>query len=192
MINLTLDKRNGFLMYETTPKDIALAHEIFNRDFKTTNTVNNKTVYARDESRIAGILGEIVFGDYLGDKGEYVGRGNVTYDFIVNDSKRVDVKCKYRTVPPKPEFEASFFVYQGAPHFKDVDYYAFLSTITGYRYVWFCGLASKQDWLNNPKGRLWKAGEVDNTNGKRFDADTWSVFYRDLEQFTEKPLTHFG
>jgi hypothetical protein len=92
--------------------------------------------------------------------------------------------CKFRTVVPRPTFEASFFAYQGSDYYKDVDYYAFLSTITNYKIVWFCAWASKDDWLKNPKGVLWKAGQTDPTNNKTFHKDTWSVLYQHLKRFS--------
>jgi hypothetical protein len=190
MSNWFRDDSNGFIVYKTMSEDIELARKIHAQDFKKSNNLNGKTVYNREESRIAGILGEIVFGKYVGRLGVRGERGDVIYDYIVN-GKKVDVKCKFRTVPPKPTFEASFFAYQSSSHFADVDYYAFLSTIVGYEYVWFCGVVSKQEWLKNPLGRLWKAGEIDTSNGMKFQKDTWSVFYKDLGKFGTDPSACF-
>jgi hypothetical protein len=186
----TIDERNNFPVYHTCQTDVDLANRIYHDKFAQSNTLNSKTVYNRQESRIAGILGEIVFGRYLEDNYKYVGMGDVPFDFIFND-KKIDVKCKYRTVFPRTDFEASFFAYQCSSRFSQVDYYAFLSTMTDFRKFWFCGYISKKDWIKNPKGKLWKRGETDPSNKKRFDEDTWSVFYRDIPQFKADPFDCF-
>lgn len=185
-----VDERNGFLVYYTTQDDVALARKIYKDKFLSSSILNSRTVYGREESRVAGILGEIVFGHYLKNGYNFVGGGDVPFDFIFND-KKIDVKCKYRTVFPRKDFEASFFSYQGSSRFSQVDYYAFLSTMTDFRKFWFCGYVSKNNWINNPKGRLWKKGETDPSNKKRFDADTWNVFYRDIPQFKADPYDCF-
>lgn len=183
-----IDKRNGFLAYKPTRGDLDAMYAEHTRDFKNTNILNHRTVYDKEESRMAGILGEIVFQHYLGETG--VRCKNLSYDYVFN-GKKIDVKCKFRTVVPRPIFEASFFSYQADTYYKDVEYYAFLSTIRDYETVWFCAYSSKENWLHNPNGVLWKTGQIDPTNRKRFDKDTWSVFYKDLGQFTDNPYNCF-
>jgi hypothetical protein len=182
MENWTVDSRNNFLMYNTSSQDIQEMYTEYDSVFKTSNIVNGNTVYDKKESRLAGILGEIVFQHYLGNTA--VRCSNLPYDYLYQN-KKIDVKCKFRTVIPRPTFEASFFFYQSSNYFKDVDYYVFLSTITGYKTVWFCAWSDKNNWIHNPKGKLWKAGETDKTNGKVFHRDTWSVYYKDLPQLTD-------
>jgi hypothetical protein len=176
-----MDNRNGFLSYKPTREDLLVMEDEYKRDFKKSNILNTKTIYNKEESRKAGILGEIVFGKWAGLQA--VRHKGLLYDFILNNNK-IDVKCKFRTVPPRPNFEASFFSYQGAEYYKEVDYYAFLSTITNYSQVWFCAWATKDGFIKNPKGIFWKAGMVDPTNGKEFHEDTFSVFYQDLKRPT--------
>ena len=175
-----IDATNGFLAYKTTAEDLRDMRTEFEEDFEKSNVLNSKTVYDREESRMAGILGEIAFGKWAGKNG--LRKKGLLYDYIYM-GKKIDVKCKFRTVKPRPDFEASFFAYQGSPHFKEVDNYAFLSTTKGFDVVWFCGWTSKESWLNNPHGVLWKAGMTDFTNGKTFHKDTYSVLYKYLNQF---------
>lgn len=177
-----IDKRNGFLTYRTQAEDIKLANEIFARDYPESNLLNKNTVYDKKESRMAGILGEIVFSIYAGDHAKPSPERNSPYDFLV-DGKKVDVKCKMRSVIPQPHFEASFFAYQSDSYFAQVDYYAFLSTVKNFEYVWFCGYIGKDECADNPNGVLWKAGVTDPTNGKVFHKDTWSIFYRYINRF---------
>jgi hypothetical protein len=188
MANWFRDKRNGFLVYQTTDADVKKATAEFNTRFKNSNKLNSLTVYDKEESRIAGILGEIIFGLYAGKLGTRA--DNKPQDFIVN-KKLVDVKCKFRTVIPNQNFEASDFLYQNNDYSKPIEYYAFLSTISDYKYVWFCGWATHDGWWNNPKGTLWKKGQIDETNHKVFHEDTWSVFYKDLGTFSANPLDIF-
>jgi len=171
---------NGFIKYQTSQADIDKAVEEYNKNFKDSNRLNGRTVYEKEESRIAGILGEIVFGHYAGEDAQRV--YNMPYDFISGDNM-IDVKCKFRTVVPRLSYEASDFNYQNNTYSKDVTHYAFLSTITNYKYVWFCAWADRELWWHNPNGVLWKKGETDPTNRKLFHEDTWSVFYRNLNRF---------
>lgn len=186
MDNFFFDNRVGYLCYVPTQGDIVKAEKLFQSSYKN-NSLNSKTVYDRKESRIAGLLGEIAFSHYYEGRCDYVGKGNVPYDFVVHGDNRhsvnVDVKCKYRRVQPKPNFEASIYNYQCGNFFKDVDYYAFLSTSGSYEKVWFCGMINKTDLLCNPNTILWKAGQVDPTNGKVFHEDTLSIFYKYLTPF---------
>lgn len=184
--NFYIDNDTGFLAYSTTEEDVKLAESIFEQEFSTSLNLNGKTVYAKKESRMAGILGEVVFEKFANTyfdtpciKSE---RGAVQYDFLF-DNQRIDVKTKFRSVVPKQDFEASFFMYQSV--FTNVDMYAFLSTITNYKTVWFCGYLPKKQWIENSHGRIWKAGETDPTNGKVFHSDTYSVQYKYLYSFVD-------
>lgn len=180
------DNKTGFLCYKTDASDIQEAERIYQESFANNNSLNGKTVYARKESRIAGILGEIVFGKYMGNKAKYVGRGDVAYDFETKSESgktlKIDVKCKYRTVLPKADFEASMFNYQNSKHF-DSNFYVFLSTMGNFEYVWFCALSTKEHFVNNKNAVIWRKGETDPSNHKTFHEDTISVLYKYLSQF---------
>lgn len=179
---------NGFIEYNTKKEDLFEMENTFSKHFANNLSVNAKTVYNRPESRKAGILGELVFKKFTGLHGVLPERGDLVYDIIVNGAK-VDVKCKFRNVVPQSNFEASFFTYQASSHFKENQYYVFMSTIKDFSKIWICGYLSKTGWLDNPNGRLWKVGEVDPTNGKKFDAETWSVMYKFLNKFDAKFVT---
>lgn len=177
--------RNNFLVMPTTPAQLALAEQEFEGRFRNGNTMNGKTVYDRKNSRMAGILGEIVFADFMGNMAvrasSVLNYSACPYDFLVDGHIRVDVKCKMRTVPPKHFFEASMFEYQ-EPMKEEVDVYVFLSTIPDMSLVWFCGMCTSLFFHNN--AMLWKAGDVDKSNGKVFDEDTLSLRYSQLEVIT--------
>ena len=187
MKNFFFDEKVGCVCYTPTKQDREKVDYVFSTDYRN-NSLNSKTVYDRKESRMAGLFGEIAFSHYY-ENSEYTGRGDCTYDFIVfnkdGTNSKADVKTKYRKVPPRNNFEASVFNYQASNnHFSEIDYYAFLSTCGNYEKIWFCGIIAKKDLTCNPNAILWKAGQVDPTNGKIFHKDTLSIFYKYLTQFT--------
>ncbi len=188
MNNFFMDQETGYLCYRTTQEDLEKAKALFDLDYSKTNNLNHKTVYNRTESRMAGLVGEVVFGQYYKGSCEYVARGGNPYDYIVHTPQGVsaafDVKCKYRKVKPKPNFEASVYNYQAkSDFFKEVDYYAFLSTSGNFEKVWFCGFISKTELVCSEKSVFWAKGSVDPTNKKVFHEDTLSTFYKNLQPF---------
>lgn len=181
---MKIDRQNGFYVYETTSEDITLMKFLYEKDFHKRARYNSYTVYEGKEHREAGIIGEIAFQHYAGPRGVVPEGVHYGYD-IIFCGDRVDVKTKLRNVIPVRKFEASNFSYQNDEEHKLTKYYAFLSTIPKYRYVWFCGWTTRDGFWKHPNGKFWKKGEVDSTNHKPFDADTWSVFYKDIHIFTD-------
>lgn len=177
-MNLSQDK-NGFLIYKTSRDQIFEAKEIFSKRFSSSLSLNSKTVYDRMESRLAGIVGEIVYQALFPNAKKTPDR-DIPYDFY-HDGKKVDVKCKYRTVDPKPSFEASFFAYQMSGKFQNVDKYVFMTTRDDFSIVWICGYISKSEFMN--KSVLWRKGQTDPTNNKTFHEDTLSLYYFQLNKY---------
>ena len=82
------------------------------------------------EANIVGCLGEIVFMEYLHSEGvEFTEDFATSHDITIVGSGTLDIKTKDRTVPPKPEFEASISLYNH--EHQDVDYWAFISLERG-------------------------------------------------------------
>lgn len=184
MNNLFYDYETKMPCYLTTKNDLNQAEEIFENNFQQSNILNRDTVYDRKESRIAGILGEIVFKNLYGSA---TASKNITYDFQC-DNLNVDVKCKLRNVKPKLNFEASFFAYQSTKHF-DAEVYYFMSTILPMNKVWLCGFASKKDIMNHAETILWKAGDIDRRNNMEFKRDTVCIPYKYLTKVDINNLT---
>lgn len=186
MNNFYFDKSVGYMYYTPTKEDKKLAVELYHRDYRN-NNLNSKTVYARAESRVAGLLGEIAYQRYMGDIAEYTGKGDCPYDYVIwnkdGSTYTVDIKTKYRKVPPKPNFEASLFEYQSSSHFGGVDQYVFLSTSGNFEKIWFCGSIAKNELMSSDKKVIWRAGDIDPTNNKVFHKDTISIYYKYLNQF---------
>jgi len=172
---LVMDRTNKMFHYKTVPKDLQDAENEFKHRFPNNSIVNSKTVYDRKHSRIAGILGEIVFKKIYPDA---IKSKDITYDFDLRGYK-VDVKCKYRTVIPRQDFEASFFLYQADEKFN-ADLYYFMSTVPSFEYVWLCGYATKKEILENPNTEIWKQGQIDQNNGMTFIEDTICLKYKYL------------
>jgi len=88
-MNLSQD-RNGFLAYKTNQDQIFEAKRIFTERFSSSLSLNSKTVYDRMESRLAGIVGEIVYQELFPFRKNYAGIGYF-YDEI-----------RDAFIPPKP------------------------------------------------------------------------------------------
>lgn len=177
-MNLSVDKY-GFIIYHTTKDEIFYAKDIFAKRFSSSLSLNSRTVYDRMESRLAGIVGEMVYQN-LFPKAKKTPDRDIPFDFHHNELK-VDVKCKYRKVDPRDDFEASFFEYQMLRSLQNVDRYVFMSTKDDFSKVWLCGYIDKSDFMNRAK--IWKKGQTDPTNGKVFHENTLSVFYSQLNKY---------
>lgn len=174
---------NGFIRYKTTKEDIDEVVEKF-ESAGSMLTLNRNTVYTTREVRLAGILGEHVFKKFFGSSAAFSGKKTSLYDLTLFNGEKivtVDVKCKLRSVTPKPHFDASVFSYQ--TDFK-VDYYAFLSTVLDLSNVWLCGWINKNEWLTSPHVKLWKAGDIDTINNKEFLKDSLNISYKNLHRFS--------
>jgi len=174
---LSMDITTKMPFYKTSLYDLKEAEDEFEKRFCNSNLVNSKTVYDRKRSRVAGILGEIVFKKIFPEAKESL---DMTYDFDLQGYK-VDVKCKYRTVKPSLEFEASFFLYQSDEKFN-ADLYYFMSTVPSFEWVWLCGSMSKKGILENPNTEIWKQGQIDENNGMTFREDTICLKYKYLDR----------
>ena len=177
---LFLDKRNKIPCYAITEKDIEKAKKIYDKHFKSRNTINGRTVYKNRCSRMAGILAEVVFKNLYPECRRSI--EDLTYDFFINNL-RIDVKCKCRTVIPRIYFEASIFEYQLNPSFNANVYY-FMSTTPDFQYMWICGFDTKQKIVNNENSKIWQAGTTDKSNNMFFLENTLCLAYQYLKTLT--------
>jgi hypothetical protein len=188
MNNFFIDQ-TGFLCYKTTNSDLKKAEQIYENSYGKDNIINSKTVYHFKGGKMAGIIGEIAFAQYAGDRAIYVGDKTFSYDFLMqgkekNRSFRIDIKTKFRSVIPSLNYDGSLFAYQYCNFFDTVDYYVFLSTITGYKYVWFCGFMQRGRYENDTHAKFWKEGDIDPSNGKAFIKSAWTMKYKYMHQFS--------
>ena len=178
MDRIFIDKKNGFPYYTTSLQDIEDTQTAFDKLFTHGNMLNGNSVYDKRDSKFAGVLGEIVFKKLYPEYTKEL--DDLSFDFGFNGSK-IDVKCKLRNVPPRKDYEASFFVYQSTSKFN-ADTYYFMSTTPKFELVWLCGFISKEDMLQHPNKELWLAGDVDTKNNMKFRKDTVCLKYMYLNK----------
>ena len=132
----------------------------------------------------AGFLAELVLASYLGAARD----DKFGYDLFL-DGKRIEVKTKRRTAPPRDFYDGSVAVSSGHQH---PDFFAFLSLtfegkkiINGCEYyfgldsIWYCGVISYKNFIL--KSKLCKKGERDPSNNFVAPTDMRNIKYSELE-----------
>ncbi len=128
---------------------------------KEVGSLNNSIT--RGKGNLGGRVGEIAFASYVGAEIA----DDYDYDLILNGEK-IEIKTKRRTVPIKGHYEVS--VASTSLH-QNPDRYVFISVQfkrkKGFNYyglekVWLCGDMKADEYLK--KSRVWKKGEVDESN----------------------------
>lgn len=170
---------------------------------RTQELLNLRPVYSNSHRKFqgneVGFLGEIIFLDYLKANGIYFKIDDETsHDISLFNSRKVEIKTKDRTVIPKSHYECSIPLYNHSH--QRAHYYVFLSLLRDknesteklkrFKYAYILGFANKE--LMRKYGVLWKAGDVDPSNGTRFwtscvnikienllSLETFTKFYKD-------------
>jgi len=96
------------------------------------------------ERNIVGLLGEEIYSIHA-PKSEL--HDLYDYDFTINERK-VDVKTRILTHPPKPEYEMAILLTRPD---QDVDFYVFCGVHDSFAYGWLIGWLSKKDFLEKSK-----------------------------------------
>ena len=141
----------------------------------TDGKLNNKTFNLKN--KIAGFIGEQCFASV------YPGATNVdtkTHDFLLLGQK-IDVKTKFRKVPPRLYFNGAIPSYQMK---TNIDSYAFFSIHEeNENYICtLCGRIYKDEFKK--KARLIKKGETDGGKNKtKFTQDAYIIKYSDLKRW---------
>lgn len=135
----------------------------------------------KGKGNLGGRLGEIAFASYIGAELA----DDYNYDILLSDEK-IEIKTKRRTVAPKGHYEVS--VASTSLHQKP-DRYVFMSVEferkRGFNYygpkkVWLCGDMEAGEYLK--KSRVWKKGEVDESNKFVTLIDMYNMKISDLDQ----------
>lgn len=110
----------------------------------------------RGAGNFAGFLGELVVANYLGVELCH------TYDYdLIYDDKKVDVKTKQCTSPPKPHYECSIANYN---HTQRCDEYIFVRIEKNhFETAWILGKMPRAEYIS--KAVFIKKGTVDPSNG---------------------------
>ena len=119
---------------------------------------NRFSIRSDGGNRLVGDIAEVVFQS-LYPNAKRISNIDTNADFLLKD-KRIDVKCKDRTVDCKPFYEVSIETRQLE---FNVDWYAFFSFNKKTCVIQFLGWISKDDYIS--KSRPLKKGDVDYSNG---------------------------
>jgi len=132
---------------------------------------NSRTILPNGEGQIDGRKGELLFADYLIEKGlefEDIGHKMKLTDFIVNGVK-IDVKIKRRNVPARMEYDAHVQTCQRYPNvgdeLYDPDVYVFGTSYKG-EISLLCWCVKSWFWQNC---QIVKKGDPDGDNYKELD-----------------------
>lgn len=134
-----------------------------------------------------GVLGEIVVREQLRLRGiDPSPIFSTSHDFELENGKRVEVKTKDRTVPPRDDYECSVPLYNHVH--QDVDYYIFVSLlraktrkdleINRFEKAWIVGVTNKK--MLHDRGVTRETGETDDRNGTTFWTACQNIYIRDL------------
>jgi hypothetical protein len=134
-----------------------------------------------------GVLGEIVVRDQLELRGvEPSPIFSTSHDFELRNGKRVEVKTKDRTVPPRTDYECSVPLYNHSH--QDVDYYIFVSLLRDktrsdmelgrFQRAYVVGVCNRK--MLSDLGVTRETGETDPRNGTTFWTACRNIYIRDL------------
>ena len=127
-----------------------------------------------------GYLGEEIVAHYM--KADIISNdeGTEKYNYdLVKDGKKIEVKSKERTVPPKGFFDAS--VAETSRHQK-TDIYVFTSIqCNGGKPVraWICGQKDAKEYFE--QARFYAKGDIDPSNNFEVLTDMHNMPYKDLD-----------
>jgi hypothetical protein len=131
---------------------------------------------------LVGCIGEIAFKRFLTRNGVFFENNTekTTHDYIVGPRRiTVDVKTKDRTVKPRQNFSNSVPLYNHSHQRPDVFYFiSLLREGDIYKEAFLLGAITCKK-LDNV-GKVWKAGEVDLSNGTKFWTACINVSMQDL------------
>ena len=134
-----------------------------------------------------GVLGEVISREQLELREISLAPiFRTTHDFELRTGRRVEVKTKDRTVPPRPNYECS--VPQYNHEHQDVDYYVFVSlerprqrndeALDRFLRAHILGVANRRMLAERGVDR--ETGETDSRNGTTFWTACRNIYIRDL------------
>jgi hypothetical protein len=157
---------------------------------KELGEINNSIT--KGGGNVAGYLGEASIANYIMANNVSCELGRSKYDrdlikYRGESESGLEVKTKRRTANPKPYYDAS--IADTSKH-QQPDYYLFLSITFGRstkdhprKYydplsVWFCGFMERDEYFK--KAKLWKKGDVDESNDFTTKVDMYNLPYSEL------------
>lgn len=113
-----------------------------------------------------GCLGESLFHHIYPNA---IRANTYDYDFIYYN-KKIDIKTKERTVPPKIHYECSVNTMNGK---QNCDYYVFTQILDSATTGWILGKIPTEEFFDTAK--LYKKGTRDPRNNFTFHCDTYNI-----------------
>ena len=165
---------NGMLKVPVTHRMLLRAKEKMD-SITTDGKLNSKTFNLKN--KIAGFIGEQCLASVYPDATNV---DTKTHDFLLFGQK-IDVKTKFRKVPPKLYFNGAIPSYQMR---TNIDSYAFFSVYEhdGNYICIMCGRIYKDEFKK--KARLIRKGETDGgRNEIKFIEDAYIIKYSDLKRW---------
>lgn len=121
---------------------------------------------------LAGFIGEQIALECLG--GEW--HNTYSYDIILPDGKKVDVKTKQTSVKPLPEYDCSIAKFNTK---QECDMYAFVRVKNDLTIGWYLGSMDKKEYFK--KAIFMKKGYVDPSNNFTVRADCYNMKIKELD-----------
>ncbi len=149
----------------------------YDRDLwqKATDRADLMPVYKRsmrgEDANKVGALGEIVVEDCLAQAGiPFIPVYEKTHDLVIA-GRRVEVKTKDRTVPPRGDYECSVAEYNYG--YQNADRYLFVSLlktsnvsdVSKFHSAYVLGWCTKEELEDPLISKYWAKGDVDPSNG---------------------------
>ena len=150
------------------------------------HAVYNRSMRGK-EANLVGAYGEIIVFDHFLKIGLNAYFAHKTTHDIEVEGYKIDVKTKERTVIPKPHYECTVPAYNHA-HQKP-NWFVFVSLLKNgeglkrFDRAWILGYISYYEL--NKKSKLWRKGEIDETNNWKATIDCWNVSVNDLTNLKE-------
>ena len=129
----------------------------------------------KGKGNIIGFLGEIIVANYL----NIVLKNTYDYD-LVYKNKKIDVKSKRVTTPPKAYYECSIAALNTK---QKCDLYVFTRIKNDLSEGWILGYLEKEKYLTDSK--FLKKGEIDSDNGWKVLTDCYNLPINKLKDIEE-------
>ena len=169
-----LSSRNSLVEVKFTDEMLARAKA----KAKSLGSINNSI--RKGGGNIVGYLGEEIVAHYM--KADIISndKGTEKYNYdLVKDGKKIEVKSKERSVPPKDFYDAS--VAETSRHQK-TDIYVFTSIKceSGKPVkAWICGQKDAKEYFE--QASFYAKGDIDPSNGWKVSTACHNVPYKDLD-----------
>ena len=145
---------------------------------KNLGKINNSIL--KGKGNFAGYLGEEIVASYIQAEIISNDEGEEKYNHdLTRGGKKIEVKSKRRTVPPRDYYDAS--VAETSAHQKP-DIYIFTSIqFKGSEPIkaWICGQKDAREYF--AEANFYAKGDIDPSNGWKVSTDCHNLPYKDLD-----------